>query len=81
MNAPIEMMLDGVTWVAIEGEPPADGVLHATHEGVLSLMGFDFKVYRLSDDQRVIDADSMYRFFGLVQDDAIADEAIEEGLV
>lgn len=61
---PIDIMLDAIDFTPIERtEDPAPGVLYATHEGILRIQGFDFKVYQLSDGRRVIDADDVEHFF------------------
>ena len=62
-KTPIEMMLEGVTWIARENVPPQDdGIPYATHEGVLELMGVSMRVYRLSSGQAVVHADDMEQF-------------------
>lgn len=63
---PIDMMLDGVTWVErTEPTPEDDSIPYATHEGVLDLTGFaSLRVYRLSNGMAVINADDLEAFFG-----------------
>jgi hypothetical protein len=64
-KAPIEMMLDSVTWKPVEwSEQSNDGIPYATHEGAFEMQGFQFKVYQLSNGQRLIDHDDLMRFFG-----------------
>jgi len=36
--------------------------LHATHQGVFEIAGATFRVYQLSDGQRVIDAEDLAAF-------------------
>lgn len=63
-KAPIDMMLDGVTWVECKGNLPAeDGMPYATHEGVLEIMGFKFRCYRLNTGQAMFNADDVEAFF------------------
>ena len=57
-RAPIDMMLDGLEWVAAPAQEPRDGDLpHVTHSGVLDLMGHSLRCYRLSNGQTVFDGD------------------------
>ena len=67
MTAPIEMMLDGVSWVALPArEASKDGIPHATHEGILTFAkGVSLRCYQLSNGQRVFDADDVAAFFGV----------------
>lgn len=65
---PIEMMLEGVTWVPAKEDRPSgpdnsEGIPYATHEGVLDLMGHKMRCYRLSNGQTVFDADDFKAFF------------------
>ena len=74
MKAPIEMMLDGVTWVpAVEERPTgpdnSDGIPFVTHEGVLDLMGYQLRCYRLSSGQTVFNAEDIETFFADLADD------------
>lgn len=65
MSAPIDMMLDGVTWVAAPPrEPDPDGIPHVTHSGVLRLgCGCpEIPVFQLSDGHRVIDEAGLRAF-------------------
>lgn len=64
-KTPIEMMLDGMEWVAIppEGEAPNDGIPFATHSGVLEIAGCSLRCYRLNTGEAVIEAEDMERFF------------------
>lgn len=65
MNAPIEMMLDGVTWIRNENVKGTDsGQPYATHHGVLELEGHKLRCYRLNTGQAVFDADDVNEFFG-----------------
>lgn len=61
MNA-LETMLDTVAWK--ETPQPDCAELHATHEGVLNIAGFNFRCYQLSDGQRVFDAEDIAPFLG-----------------
>ena len=61
---PIEKLLDDVKWKEIHHESPPN-IPYATHEGVLYLGVFKFKVYQLSDGQRVIDEEDLKKFFGV----------------
>lgn len=69
---PIEMMLEGVTWVPVTPQPrdfathgADDGIPYATHEGILDLFGIEMRCFRLSDGKAVIDAESVEKLFGL----------------
>lgn len=70
MSTPIEMMLQGVTWVPVPEGGTRDAmhqgdIPYATHSGVLDLMGHQFRVYRLSDGNTVINADDLNAFFSI----------------
>jgi len=53
-KTPIEMMLDGVEWVAADNDGKvSDNMPYATHEGVLDLFGHKLRCYRLNTGQAV----------------------------
>jgi len=57
-------MLDAVKFTEIQrDEHPTDGTLYATHEGVLAIGTFRFKVYQLNNGERVLDAKDVEQFF------------------
>jgi hypothetical protein len=65
-KTPIEMMMDGVSWRAVDGgslDPDSD-LPYVTHEGVLEIGGMSMRVYRISTGQAIINADDMRKFFG-----------------
>jgi len=65
---PAEAMMNSVEWQPIAPDAAMlsdDGLPYATHEGTLSIGGFEFKCYQLSNGARVFDAESVHRFFGL----------------
>jgi len=59
----IEAMLDAVDWQPTQQEPPESGGRYATHEGVLSIGEFPFRVYQLNTGERVLHADDVQAFF------------------
>lgn len=64
MSTPIDMILNGVEWIA--AEPPDttdDGIPYATHSGMLRVGEFELRCYQLSDGQRIFDADDLATFF------------------
>jgi hypothetical protein len=64
MKTPIEMMLEGVTWVENTNAPTNEGGLpYATHEGVFEILGHTMRCYRLSNGQTVFNADDFEAFF------------------
>ena len=65
-KAPIETLFDGVKWVPT-GLTSTGDELVATHEGVLTILGWDLKVYQLNDGQRVIDVDDFENFVTAIQ--------------
>ncbi len=79
---PIEMMLDGVTWVQAGDKPDGpdnhDGVPYATHEGVLDIMGHKMRCYRLNTGITVFDADDLSAMFADLSDDAAHGEDHKE---
>ena len=62
-SAKLDAWMDAVTWRPTPWGDDEPGGLHATHEGVLSMPGAEFRCYQLSDGQRVLDADDVMRFF------------------
>jgi len=56
-------MLDAIEWKALAHDAPTD-IPVATHEGLLKIMGFELRVYQLSNGQRVIEENDLIRFFG-----------------
>lgn len=77
-RTPIEMMLDGVTWVQTTGssadnKPTGDkDELYATHEGVFEILGQKMRCYRLSNGQAVFNADDFEAFFSTLGGDSSA---------
>lgn len=64
---PIDVMMNAVEWKPIESESAllvGDDLPYATHEGVLSVGGFEFQCYQLSTGVRVISEESMMKFLG-----------------
>lgn len=67
MPTPIEMILDGLEWVAVEGgDPPKDDLPSVTHSGVLQIGDHSLRCYWLSNGQTVFEADDFERFFAQV---------------
>ena len=68
-SSPMDALLDTVEWEAYpEPEAPTDE-LYATHSGVLQIAGLEFRVFQLSNGQRVIDEASLLVFCeGLASD-------------
>lgn len=65
MMTPIEMMLDGVQWVAAEqAQASEDGTPWATHEGVLEIGAASLRCYRLNTGQAVFNSEDVHAFFG-----------------
>ena len=67
---PVDAMMNSVEWRAIEPDAAMladDGIPYATHEGVLNIGGFEFQCYQLLYGRRVIDAESVARFFAGVE--------------
>ena len=64
---PIDRLLDAVGWRECKGAIPTadDGVPYATHEGVLWIGSGSLKCYKLSNGQRIFEAESVHRFFGV----------------
>lgn len=66
---PIEMMLEGAKWVAIEPQPdfsPDAGMPWVTHQGEMDFFGLTLRCFRLSDGRAVIHADDMNKVFALL---------------
>jgi hypothetical protein len=63
---PAEAMMKTVEWQIVEPDANMladDGIPYATHEGSLTIGGFEFKCYQLSNGKRVFDAESVHQFF------------------
>jgi hypothetical protein len=76
MKTPIEMMLDGMTWVSIDdAELEDDGTYpYATHEGVLTIGKLSIKCYKLSNGKRVIAPESIeYLLFAGIESERWGD--------
>jgi hypothetical protein len=64
----MERLLDMVRWIEREPNAERTGDLpYVTHEGVLHIIGYDLKVYRLSSGQTVFDGVDFERFIGVVE--------------
>ncbi|GAC1610283.1 MAG: hypothetical protein NVS3B3_18650 [Aquirhabdus sp.] len=63
---PVEKILEGVNWekVSCESKVRKDGLPWVTHQGVLEIMGFTLRCYRLCDGRAIINADDMNNLFG-----------------
>ena len=63
----IESALDQVEWTPLGRDPENEGsgMPFATHVGLLKIGDFQFHVYRLSDGQRVVDADDSEALFNV----------------
>ena len=60
-------LLDNVKWEVVP--PPTDNhdnLPYPTHEGVLEIAGHKLKCFVLNTGERVIDADSVWNFLGLM---------------
>lgn len=68
---PAEAMMNTVEWKPVEPDAAmlVDAAIpYATHEGVLTIMGFAFQCYQLSDGKRVIAEESIVAFFDSFDD-------------
>jgi len=63
MTSPIDRMMDGVQWEILPPQTEPSDLPYATHKGTLRIGDFAFDAYRLSNGLRVLDADSVERFF------------------
>lgn len=63
MNS-IDLLLDQVDWQLVQNDETPEG-LYATHQGVLKIGDLEFRVYVLSDGNRVIDAEDMNKYLGV----------------
>lgn len=64
MSSPIDHVMKLVEWRE-NGKPAnlTEGELWATHSGEMKLGEISLRVHRLSNDQRVIDADDFHKLF------------------
>jgi hypothetical protein len=63
-KTPIDRLLDGLNWQVLPpARDPLPGTLYATHQGVLKIGGAELKCYTLNNGQRVIDQESLEKFF------------------
>lgn len=68
---PADALLDSLDWTRMKLPPPeqrASGLPVATHTAVLELGGHNLRCYQLSNGARLIDADDVKKFFGLMED-------------
>jgi hypothetical protein len=60
----VELLLNTVEWHETGMTDDGDDLPYPTHKGVLNIGGIELKCYRLSNGKRVLDAESVARFFG-----------------
>jgi hypothetical protein len=77
MKTPIEMMFDGVQWIAIENPQEDELLPYATHTGKLEIMGVEIVCFRLSDGQALIAPESMAALFGFESVEGFENETRE----
>jgi hypothetical protein len=59
-----EKLLNEVDWKEVEIPPDErHNDLYATHEGILKIGVFQFRVYQLNNGQRIIDKEDLDKFF------------------
>jgi hypothetical protein len=65
MMSALDRLFDRVQWVALDQDALAhhDDVPYATHEGWLEIGDIRLHVYQLNTGDRVIEEESMQRFF------------------
>ncbi len=63
MKSPIDIAMDQVEFKETGNKPEGD-MPYATHEGLLKIGDLEFKCYRLSTGQSVIDSDDFNNFLG-----------------
>jgi hypothetical protein len=61
----LEKALDGVDWKPIERIQVVGHDVYATHEGFIHLDEETLHVFKLSNGERVVDADDISRLLGL----------------
>ncbi len=64
---PIDILMDRVDWKPTDVIPQDEG-LYATHEGILWIEDFDFRVFILNDGSRIILKTDVEKFFGIFDD-------------
>ena len=62
MKPPIEMMLDGVGWVPVDGPAPDGDMPYATHTSVLQILDLEIECVQLNTGQRLITEAGMIAF-------------------
>jgi hypothetical protein len=66
MKAPMDKLLDAVSWQKLPGKWPfKSDTPFATHGGFLTIGPVTLKVYQLNDGRRVIAADDLKNIFGI----------------
>ena len=67
-NAPISKLFDAVEWEPVPKPAVVNADIgYATHKGKLTIADHEFTVYILSDGERVLDAESVEKFFEAIQ--------------
>lgn len=67
-KSPIEIMIEQLDMTAVSvPQPSADDPLpYVTHEGELYVGECVFRVYQLSNGHRVLDAEDVHHYFGMI---------------
>ena|GEM_PF-3557996 len=71
-RAPIDLLLDDLRWEPVPRDADWDGdraLPFATHRGMLHIGEMTLRVSQLNTGQRVIDADDLEQFFGLLDEE------------
>jgi hypothetical protein len=67
-RAPIDQILDAITWEPIANTLPTSGLPYVTHRGLLTIGSCELECLQLSDGQRIFTEESLLKFFGLPLD-------------
>lgn len=56
-------MFNNVDWASVEAPANPEGMPYPTHQGILDIMGHQFRCYRLNTGEAIINADDFAAFF------------------
>lgn len=67
---PVEKLLDSVDWKPTGAKRVKPDIPVATHEGVLKIGDLEFKVVQLDNGMRLIDEESVAKFFDWLKENS-----------
>lgn len=73
-------LFSDVQWEPVRAVPPeAAGLAHATHQGVIELLGQRLRIYRLNTGQAILHADDLKAFLAFIGLDGAQPASMQDG--